>query len=381
MALVFALLNLLVGWLLNTVLAGDASILQAVPSYLDVLLRHVERHPRDLGRLRHVSVTGEAIGMPLVRRWFASYPRVCLVNAYGATEASDDTTHEIMTAPPDGDLVPVGRPVHNVTVYVLGPGDTLQPLGGLGEIAFSGPCVGRGYVHDPDRTAEAFAADPFRPGERMYRTGDFGRWLPSGSIEFRGRRDEQVKIHGIRLELGEVESRILEHPAVRAAAVVVTPLPGAGKSLVAFYTSGDGLSPDELRDHLGRLLPATGVPARLHRVAALPLTGNGKVDKRRLASIAQEQASQPAGAGRVLPDTPTQRRIAQAWSQALNRPVEEIGLGDNFFDVGGSSLSALRMVASLDGLISLNDLIRNPVLDALAATADGAGDRDVEAAR
>ena len=359
--------------LTDAVVASGATVLQVVPSYLDVLLRFLEEHPRGLGRLRHVCVTGEAISKPLVNRWFASYPRITLVNAYGATEASDDTTHEVMSAPPPGELVPVGRPVSNVTVYVLGPGDGLRPLGTPGEIAFSGICVGRGYINDAERTAEAFAADPFRPGERMYRTGDYGRWLPGGSLEFHGRQDEQVKIHGIRIELGEVESRAREHPRVLAASVVVAPLPGAGKSLVVFYTTADGLTPAELREHLAGSLPANAMPARIECIDELPLTANGKADKRLLTSRALRAQVPPGTVSRVPPRTPTQRRIAQAWAKAMNRPVTDIDCDDSFFELGGSSLSALRVVAALDGLISLDDLVRNPVLSALASAADGAG--------
>ncbi|HET8642185.1 MAG TPA: non-ribosomal peptide synthetase, partial [Pseudonocardiaceae bacterium] len=356
-----------------------ATVLQLVPSYLDVLLRHLERHPvglgtgglgtGGLGTVHTVSVTGEAISKALVNRFFAQCPGLRLINAYGATEASDDTTHEVMTGPPAEELVPVGRPIHNVTVYVIGPRGELVPPGAPGEIAFSGICVGRGYLNDPQRTAQVFLDDPFRPGERLYRTGDFGRWLPTGHLEFHGRRDEQVKVHGVRIELGEVESRVLEHPGVRAAAVVVAPLPGAGKSLVACYT-GD-VEPGELAAHLATVLPASAVPARLQPVGSLPLTANGKVDKRALVALATPQE---AAAGTVrAPASATERRIAAAWAQALNRPLDSIGAGDNFFDLGGGSLSALRVVAALDGLVSLDELVRNPALSALAAASDGAG--------
>jgi amino acid adenylation domain-containing protein len=354
---------------LDTIVDRGATVLQVVPSYLDILLRETEREPRDVGRLRCVSVTGEAISKPLVSRFFARYPHLRLINAYGATEASDDTTHEVMTAPPEGDLVPVGRPIGNVTGYVLGPGDTLRPLGTVGEIAFSGVCVGRGYINDPARTAEAFGTDPFRPGHRLYRTGDYGRWLPSGTIEFHGRRDEQVKVNGVRIELGEVESRLLEHPRIGAASVIVVPLPGAGKSLVGCYASPDGLDPDELRRHLATVLPANAVPARLYPLDALPLNANGKVDKKALAAaVLAEPVREPAT---EAPQTDTERRIAAAWARALDRPVERIGRHDHFFDIGGGSLSALRVVASLDGLIALDDLVRTPVLSAVAAAADG----------
>jgi amino acid adenylation domain-containing protein len=357
--------------LIEAMVGNDATVLQVVPAFLDVLLRYLEQHPRDLGKLRLVCVTGEAITKPLVVRWFAACPRIALVNAFGATEASDDTTHEIMWEPPPGELVPVGRPVCNVTAYVLGPGDRLRPLGTPGEIAYSGVCVGRGYINDPERTAEAFADDPFRPGHRLYRTGDYGRWLPSGSLEFHGRKDEQVKIQGVRIELGEIEARVTSHPRVLAASVVVTTLPDGAKSLAAFYTSGGGLDPAGLREHLAASLPPSAMPARIERIESLPLTANGKVDKRSLVTRALA-AQAPAGArGRPAPRTPSQQRIAAAWALAMNRPVDEIGLDDSFFDIGGSSLAALRVVASLDGLIGLDDLVRNPVLSALAAVADG----------
>lgn len=352
---------------LDTVVAGGATVLQVVPSYLDVLLRQLEDRPRDLGRLRAVSVTGEAVGKALVTRWFAARPGIALVNAYGATEASDDTTHEVLTAPPAEELVPVGRPVRNVTVTVLGPADELLPLGAVGEITFSGVCVGRGYVNDPERTAEAFGPDPHRPGVRLYRTGDYGRWLPTGALEFRGRRDEQVKVHGIRIELGEVESRVLDHPAVTAAAVVAAPLPGGGKALVAYFTAPAGLAPADLHAHLARVLPASSVPARLEPLAALPLTANGKVDKKAL--VARAAVPEATAAAGPRPLTGTEARIAAAWARALDRPVDSIGRDDSFFDLGGSSLAALRMVVSLDGLVSLADLLAAPVLRDLAAAA------------
>jgi amino acid adenylation domain-containing protein len=351
---------------LDTIVKHDATVVQLVPSYLDILLRETERHPRDLGRLAYVGVTGEAIGKPLVNRFFAQHPGLRMVNGYGATEASDDTTHEVMAEAPAEELVPVGRPVNNVTVYILGPDDELRPLGSAGEIAFSGVCVGRGYINDPQRTAEAYADDPFRPGERMYRSGDYGRWLPSGTLEFHGRRDEQVKINGIRIELGEVEARLLDHPDVLTASVIVVKLPGAGKSLVGFYTGAP--APDAVRDHLRSVLPVLSVPARLHRIDALPLNANGKVDKKVLAATAL--ASDSATPVKEAPATEAEKRFAAVWAQALDRPVEEIGRDDHFFDLGGGSLTALRVVATLDGLVGLPDLLEEPRLRQLAARAE-----------
>jgi len=347
-----------------------ATVVQVVPSYLDVMIAHAAARPRPAGPLREVSVTGEAITRPLIARWFEQFPGVRLINAYGATEVSDDATHEIFSAPPPDDVVPVGRALNNVLVSVLGPGDRLVPLGSPGEITFSGMCVGRGYINDPERTAAAFQEDPHRPGVRMYRTGDFGRFLPDGKLGFHGRRDEQVKVHGIRIELGEVESRLLEHPAVRGGSVVAVPTAGLGKELVGFYVDGGGdggLTPDALREHLARVLPAGYVPGRLCRLDALPLTPNGKVDKRALINRAAEAAADDP------PATAAERRIAQAWAKVLGTPQDRIGRGDRFFVLGGSSLGALRMVAALEGTVALADVLRDPTLAELAVAPAAAG--------
>src|SRR3954452_16794213 len=157
----------------------------------------------------------------LARRWFTVKPAIKLVNAYGLTETSDDTNHEVMERAPDTDRVPLGRAVNNVHIYVVDEHLSPVPLGAPGEIVFSGVCVGRGYVNDPERTGRAFVADPHRPGQRLYRGGDHGRWLPGGKLEFLGRRDAQVKIRGFRIEIGEIENALLPVPGVRDCAVVV----------------------------------------------------------------------------------------------------------------------------------------------------------------
>ncbi|MFE7774466.1 AMP-binding protein, partial [Streptomyces sp. NPDC057445] len=162
---------------LDTVAQGEVAVLQVVPSYLEVVLSHLERHPQKLPHLRCVSVTGEALKKELAVRWFAAQSGIRLVNAYGLTETSDDTNHEIMDRAPDGERVPLGRAVSNVRVHIVDEHLSLVPLGAPGEIVFSGVCVGRGYINDPERTAQAFVPDPHHAGARLYRSGDHGRWL------------------------------------------------------------------------------------------------------------------------------------------------------------------------------------------------------------
>ena len=248
----------------DKIIEGRVAVLQVVPSYLEVVLSYLEQHPRELPDLRCVSVTGEALKKELTQRWFAAEPDIKLVNAYGLTETSDDTNHEVMDRAPDAGRVPLGPPVNNVHVYVVDEHLSPVPLGAPGEIVFSGVCVGRGYVNDPERTRLAFMADPHREGQRLYRGGDYGRWLPEGKLEFLGRRDTQVKIRGFRIEIGEIENTLLRVPGVRDGAVVVAERADQSKHLVAFYSGRQPLEVDVLRDRLGESLPEYMVPAAFH---------------------------------------------------------------------------------------------------------------------
>ncbi|KUN68836.1 hypothetical protein AQJ46_19940 [Streptomyces canus] len=347
----------------DELVTGRVTVTQIVPSYLEVLLTHLEQHPRPLGALRTVSVTGEALKYELVQRWFALYPDIKLVNAYGATEVSDDTMHEVLDRVPDRDFVTVGRSLRNVNTYVLDENLSLVPLGSPGEIAFSGVCVGRGYINDEERTREAFVADPFRPGTRMYRTGDFGRWLPEGRIEYLGRRDEQVKIRGFRIEIGEIENKLLGMAGIREAAVVIEGSGDGPRNLVAFFSGGHGgaePATERARDFLAGLLPAYMVPTYFHQLERLPLTENGKIDKKALVRLAGTLGH--GGATYAAPRTPAEQRLAMLWAQVLGVPLERIGRDDNFFELGGTSLAAVRLLVQLDRALSLKDLVAHPVL-------------------
>src|SRR5437667_797251 len=239
---------------IGKIVDGRVAVVQVVPSYLEVLLSYLAQHPRELPDLRYVSVTGEALKKELTERWFVAQPGIKLVNAYGLTETSDDTNHEVMDSVPRRERVPLGRPINDVHVYVVDEHLSPAPLGAPGELVFSGLCVGRGYVNDPERTRRAFLADPHREGRRLYRSGDYGRWLPEGKLEFLGRRDIQVKISGFRIEIGEIENTLLRLPGVREGAVVVADRIDHGRRLVAFYAAEWPLDANVLRDQLARSL-------------------------------------------------------------------------------------------------------------------------------
>jgi len=366
------------GRFIDKIVDAKVGIVQVVPSYLEVLESYLAQHPRELEHLRFVVATGEALKKELVERWFALQPRIKLVNAYGLTETSDDTNHEIMDRPPVGARVPLGRPINNVVISLVDEDLSPVPLGVPGEIVFSGVCVGRGYINDPERTRRAFLADPHRPGQRLYRSGDFGRWLPDGKLEFLGRRDSQVKISGFRIEIGEIENTLLRAPGVREGAVVVAERADRSKHLVAFYSSDGPLDAGALRDRLGEALPAYMVPGTFHWRGSLPLTDNGKTNRKALTALAAElDAVEPT---RERPGTATEDWLAAAWAEVLGIPKDQIGRQDHFFDLGGTSLSALKLVIALDRAVSFKELRTHPILAAQAALIDARVEPGVRAA-
>jgi amino acid adenylation domain-containing protein len=352
----------------DTIVDGRAGVLQVVPSYLDVVLTYLEQHPRELPDLHCVSPTGDFLKKELTQRWFEAQPKIKLVNTYGLTETSDDAVHEIMDQAPDQDRVPLGRPITNVHIYVVDEQLSPVPLGAPGLIVFSGVCVGRGYVNDPERTRLVFMADPHREGQRLCRGGDYGRWQPDGKLEFLGRRDNQVKISGFRIEIGEIENALVRVPDVRDGAVVVAERTDRGKYLAAFYSGGRPLEADVLRDRLGDSLPEYMIPSVFHWKESLPLTANGKIDRTTLTGLAGEM--DVARAGYRAPSTPAERRLAAAWAKVLGIPQDQIGCQDDFFDRGGTSLSALKLAIALDRTVPLPDLIRHPILAEMAELVD-----------
>jgi amino acid adenylation domain-containing protein len=343
------------------------AVVQLVPSYLEVVATYLEQNARELPDLRVVSATGEALKVEIVQRWFAVAPGIPLVNAYGLTETSDDTNHEVLREVPASGRISLGRPVRNVRVYVVDANLDPVPLGAPGLIAFSGVCVGRGYVNDQVRTEQCYLADPHRPGQRLYLGGDYGRWLPDGKLEFLGRRDSQVKIRGFRIEIGEIDNALLLVPGVRDGAVVVAGSENA-KQLVAFYAADAPIDTDVLTSAVAAKLPEYMVPAAFHHRASMPLTPNGKIDTKALRKLAADLAD--GGGAPAAPSTPTEEMLAAAFATVLDVPVERIGRLDNFFDRGGSSLMAVKLAIATGRVVSLKDITRTPVLADLAAHID-----------
>ncbi|HVI44931.1 MAG TPA: amino acid adenylation domain-containing protein [Chitinophaga sp.] len=318
------------------------TILEVVPSYLSAMLDQLEDngdlHPLDT--LTYMVVTGEELKPGLATRWFNLFPGRPLVNAYGPTEASDDIAHHVMYHMDGASRVPIGKTVQNLRIYIVNDDMQLCPAGVKGEICVSGDGIGRGYLYNEEKTRAAFMTDPFRDEQdvRMYRTGDIGRYLVDGNIAFYGRRDDQVKILGNRIELGEIESALQRHPAVDMAAVIVH-VSGAGQELAAFFTSRGELETAALRAHLSNSLPAYMVPAYFVQLKTMPLTPNGKTDRKKLQEL--EITTMRSPVSYIPPRNKTEEQLLLIWQELAGH--QGMGIKDNFFEVGGDSLKATRL--------------------------------------
>ncbi|MFN0226054.1 non-ribosomal peptide synthase/polyketide synthase, partial [Paenibacillus sp. KR2-11] len=318
--------------------------------------------PSRMTSLKKLVTAGSAASVELVHQWKDS---VMYYNAYGPTEDSICTT--IWSAATDGfggKSVPIGRPIQNHRIYIVDANLNLLPVGVAGELCAAGVGLARGYLNRPDLTAEKFVDNPFEPGSRMYRTGDLARWLPDGSIEYLGRIDHQVKIRGYRIELGEVEEQLLRIPAVQEAIVIAREDAGGQKQLAAYFVAEGELSAGELRSTLSGQLPGYMIPAYFVRLESMPLTPNGKIDRKAL----------PAPEGHMLTDgeyaaprTEAEKALAAVWQSVLG--IARIGLHDHFFNLGGDSIKSIQVSSRLHAAgyrLEIKDLFKYPTLGALA---------------
>src|SRR6185436_16288119 len=252
----------------------------------------------------------------LARRFYERLPERELHNLYGPTEAAVDVTAWNCKDDTTGNGIPIGRPVANTSIYILNDEWRPAPIRVSGGLYIGGAQVGRGYHCRPEMTAERFLPDPFNrePGARVYKTGDQGRWLPEGAIEFLGRNDFQVKIRGYRIELGEIEARLRSHPGVSEAVVIAHEENEAGKRLVAYYT-GEEVSAEALRAHLSSGLPNYMVPAAYMRLESLPLTLNGKLDRRALPAPDLRRTEEKNGY--LAPRTPVEEIVVGIFRDVL----------------------------------------------------------------
>jgi amino acid adenylation domain-containing protein len=342
-----------------------------VPSMLRAFLEQADLKTCD--SVRRVLCSGEALPYDLQERFFQRWG-VELHNLYGPTEAAVEVTHwQCVSGDPRG-IVPIGRALGNTRLYVVDRQGQPTPIGVPGELLIGGVQVARGYLGRPELTAEKFVADPFalRPGDRVYRTGDRARFLEGGEVEFLGRLDDQVKVRGLRIEPGEIEAVLAEHPAVRQAVLrVFEPRPGDLR-LAAFYVAAPGaeVSAADLRKHLRGKLPDYMVPQQFVVVERMPLTPSGKIDRKAL--VLPAEAGGVSGE-RVAPRTPAERFLAELWAELIGSKVEAIGASDNFFDIGGHSLLALQAIARIHARTGVRLEARMMFLNSLGQIAEMLG--------
>jgi acyl-coenzyme A synthetase/AMP-(fatty) acid ligase/acyl carrier protein len=329
--------------------------------------------------LRYLFLGGEAISASRLMSWAMSEDCTTeIVNVYGAAECSDVSSFYRLHDFPRyaRTSVPIGKPIYNSPVYVLDEDLRLVPTGVVGEICLAGDGVGRGYLNDEALTARKFVDDPFagKAGARLYRSGDLGRYLADGNLEFHGRIDHQVKIRGLRIELGEIETLLRAHPKVKEAVAVATEHAPGDQRLTAYFTcahseaaeaAGDGLE-DELREALGKKLPAYMIPNYFVRLPEMPLNPNGKIDREALP--APSSLERPAQAAVAMPRTPAEETMAALFAEVLK--VDTVGREDHFFRLGGHSLMATQMIASISEAFSIRfsaiDFFARPTVVALA---------------
>ncbi|KAJ3167004.1 hypothetical protein HK101_011849, partial [Irineochytrium annulatum] len=326
------------------------TVLQITPTGLSALLP--EEHPD----LRVVYVGGEQLPKALAERWAASH--AVLINLYGPTECSDNALGCQIFANME---VTVGKPITGSTIYVLDQNLDLVPPGVIGEVVIGGPCVTNGYINSPEGNATKFLDDPF-DGSKMYRTGDLGRWLPNGHIQMLGRRDNQVKLRGYRLELDEIANAICSHPMVKLAAAIVK------DNVLVAYVSPDVPAKDELREAVAKHLPYYMIPAIFVGMEDMPRNSNGKIDRVYLSALPVHSV----GASDLELNS-IEMKLAELW-RLLLKTDQPIGWNSSYFELGGDSLSVMRMIAMANesGLVfKTTDVFKTPTLRALCSIGGG----------
>ncbi|MFC6632382.1 non-ribosomal peptide synthetase [Microbulbifer taiwanensis] len=331
-------------YLENLINQENITTLHFVPSMFHVYLSHAETN---CSSVRRIFCSGESLDSQAVYDCRKKFPQALLYNLYGPTEAAIDVT-AYNCALLESSVVPIGTPISNIQIYILDHYNNPTSLGVPGELHIAGDGLARGYLNRPELTAEKFIPNPFNPGSRMYKSGDLARWLDDGNIEYLGRIDAQVKIRGFRIELGEIEAQLNRFPAIKDSVVIAQGQEG-NKQLIAYYVARDtdegqvvDLAHEDLRAHLQQTLPDFMLPAAFVSLSAIPLSSNGKADRRALASM---EVSLESSQAYLAPRNAAERKLVAIWAEVLDLEIEKIGISDNFFELGGDSIKTIQIVA------------------------------------
>ena len=329
----------------------------------------VEEEVDSLKGVRRLLAGGDVLSKAHAQKALEVLGEGKLINGYGPTENTTFTCcHSITRSSANSHSIPIGRPISNTQCFILDRSLMPVPIGVRGELLIGGDGLACGYLNDSDLTAAKFIPNPFRPDALLYRTGDLARFLPDGNIEFLGRMDHQVKIRGFRVELGEVESVMKLHPAVRECVVVLQEHTG-DKTLVAYVRLVAAVATVELRNFLKERLPANMIPSTFVFLEAFPLTSNGKVDRKRLP-LPEGRSSETHEP--YVARTPTEETLVGIWGEVLS--LKRVGVRDNFFDLGGTSLMVVRLISAVNRALHVSlgipELLQNPTVEQLARIID-----------
>ncbi|WP_256756844.1 non-ribosomal peptide synthetase [Cohnella sp. WQ 127256] len=353
--------------LLDVLIGEKVTVFNQTPSSFYHLIRYESAKQRPELQFRYVIFGGEALKPSMLGSWKQRYPDTKLVNMYGITETTVHVTYKEMTdVEISSNVSRIGQPIPTLNTYILDGNLKLLPVGVAGELYVGGKGVARGYLNRPELTEQKFIANPYRPGETLYRSGDLVRMSTDGELEYMGRIDHQVKVRGFRIELGEIEHGLQQHPHIREAVVLAKDDAAGEKALWGYVAVKEELPIAELRKHLSATLPDYMIPSFYVQMEKLPLTVNGKIDRNALLRL---EAERRTSASNAAPRNELERKISEIWQDVLS--LDSVGAHDNFFDVGGHSLLLLRLHSLLEqdypGVVKVTDLFTYPTIHALAA--------------
>ncbi|MGV3273593.1 surfactin non-ribosomal peptide synthetase SrfAA, partial [Bacillus sp. CIS52] len=353
----------------------NVSILMITTALFHLL---VDMEPSCLTTLRKIMFGGERASVEHVKKALAAVGKGKLLHMYGPSESTVFATyHPVDVIEEDTLSVPIGKPVSNTEIFIMNTAGRMQPAGIPGELCVSGEGLVEGYYNRPELTEEKFVKHPFKEGERMYKTGDLARWLPNGDIEFIGRIDHQVKIRGQRIELGEIEHQIQSHDQIQECIVLAVDQGAGDKLLCAYFVGLREISSRELREHTAKDLPAYMIPAVFIQMDELPLTGNGKIDRR---ALPMPDVTAANAVSYTAPSNETEQKLADIWAEVLQ--MERVGVHDQFFEIGGHSLAGMKLLALIQKTFSvqltLKDLFTSPTVAGLTQLIEGAERKTAE---
>ena len=343
----------------------QVTVLNQTPSAFYNLIHEELKSPVKELSLRYVIFGGEALNPLMLKEWQEKYPDTKLINMYGITETTVHVTYKELTAKEIASAMSnIGKPIPTLTVYIMDKNFKLLPIGVVGEIFVGGAGVCRGYLNRPELTTERFIENPYKPGEILYRSGDLARRTPNGDLEYYGRADQQIKIRGHRIEPGEIENKLLQHEAIKEVVVAAREDVEGKKYLSAYLVATHEVTISELRKYLLLELPEYMIPSYFVQLEKIPLTSNGKIDRKALQRL---EGGLATGVAYEAPNDEVERKLVTIWQKILG--MDKIGINDNFFELGGESLKAIAFISNIHkelGLeLSIKELFNHPTIKEL----------------